>query len=40
MHLLDDIKAFLENSPTSWHAVQEMGNRLALKDFIPLDEEE
>ena len=39
-HLLEDFKAFLNASPTPWHAVQEMGNRLAVQDFIPLDETE
>ncbi len=38
--LLLDLKAFLERSPTSWHAVQQMGNRLASCDFSPLDEQE
>lgn len=36
-HLIEDLRAFLAASPTSWHAVQEMGNRLAMKDFIPLE---
>src|SRR5689334_23031162 len=39
-HILDDFKTFLNVSPTSWHAVQEMGNRLAIRDFSPLKEEE
>lgn len=39
-HILEDFKAFLENSPTSWHAVREMGNRFALRDFTPLHENE
>jgi aspartyl aminopeptidase len=39
-HILEDLKVFLENSPTAWHAVQEMGNRLASIDFTPLDESE
>jgi aspartyl aminopeptidase len=39
-HILADLKAFLDASPTSWHAVKEIGNRLALKDFHPLSEEE
>jgi aspartyl aminopeptidase len=36
--VIQDFKQFIERSPTSWHAVQEMGNRLALKDFTPLSE--
>lgn len=39
-HILEDLKKFLETSPTSWHAVQEIGNRLAGIDFIPLEETE
>jgi aspartyl aminopeptidase len=39
-HILTDLKAFLDTSPTSWHAVKEMGNRLALREFQPLYEEE
>jgi len=39
-HLLEDLKSFLNNSPTSWHAALEIGNRLALKEFIPLNENE
>ena len=35
-YLLEDFRAFLEASPTSWHAVKEIGNRLAEKEFIPL----
>lgn len=35
-HVIEDLRAFLSASPTSWHAVQEMGNRLALTDFTPL----
>jgi len=38
--ILTDLKAFLDASPTSWHAVKEMGSRLAMRDFEPLDEEE
>lgn len=38
--ILADFKAFLDASPTSWHAVKEIGNRLAIRDFIPLDESE
>lgn len=36
--MIEDFKQFIERSPTSWHAVQQMGNRLALKDFTPLYE--
>lgn len=39
-HILDEFKTFLDQSPTSWHAVRQMGNRLALHDFIPLSEHE
>lgn len=39
-HILTDFKEFLEDSPTSWHAAKQVGNRLAMKDFIPLDEKE
>ncbi len=39
-HLLTDLKAFLESSLTSWHAVQEIANRLAFCDFLLLNEEE
>lgn len=39
-HILEDLKAFLDTSPTSWHAASEMANRLAGLDFIPLDEKE
>jgi aspartyl aminopeptidase len=39
-HLLEDLRSFLDNSPTSWHAGLELGNRLALKEFTPLDERE
>lgn len=35
-YLLEDFRAFLGASPTSWHAVREIGNRLAEKEFIPL----
>jgi aspartyl aminopeptidase len=40
VHILEDLKAFLDASPTSYHATSQIGNRLALKEFIPLDEEE
>ena len=39
-HILGDFKTFLDASPTSWHAVKEMGNRLAIREFIPLNEGE
>lgn len=39
-HILSDFKAFLDASPTSWHAVKEIGNRLAIREFHPLNEEE
>ena len=39
-HILTDFKAFLDDSPTSWHAVKEIGNRLAIREFVPLNEEE
>ena len=38
-HILTEFKTFLDRSPTAWHAVKEIGNRLALHDFIPLDNE-
>jgi aspartyl aminopeptidase len=39
-HILADFKAFLDRSPTSWHAVTELGNRFADLDFTPLEEQE
>ncbi len=39
-HILEDLKLFLDNAPTAWHAVQQIGNRLALHDFTPLSEQE
>ncbi len=39
-HILTDLTAFLDSSPTSWHAAKEIGDRLALREFQPLDEEE
>ncbi|MGC1877967.1 MAG: M18 family aminopeptidase [Rhabdochlamydiaceae bacterium] len=39
-HILTDFKTFLDSSPTSWHAVKEIGDRLAIREFHPLDEEE
>jgi len=35
-HILEDLPHFLKESPTSWHATLEMGNRLASVDFSPL----
>lgn len=37
-HILTDLKIFLETAPTSWHATQEIGNRLAIHDFLPLED--
>ncbi|MDR2539753.1 MAG: M18 family aminopeptidase [Chlamydiales bacterium] len=37
-HILADLKTFLETAPTSWHAVQEIGNRLAIHHFQPLED--
>jgi aspartyl aminopeptidase len=37
---IEDLQAFLNASPTSWHAAAQIGNRLALHDFSPLEEEE
>ena len=39
-HLLEDFKNFLDHAPTSWHAAQEICNRLAAIDFTPLEEGE
>lgn len=39
-YLLEDLQRFLSSSPTSWHAVQQIGNRLAVVDFNPLEEAE
>jgi aspartyl aminopeptidase len=39
-HILTDLKTFLDTAPTSWHAVKEMGNRLALREFHPLQIDE
>ena len=38
--ILTDLKTFLDTSLTSWHAVKEIGNRLAFRDFQPLNEVE
>ena len=37
---IDDLKSFLDHSPTAWHAVNQIGNRLALHDYTPLSESE
>ncbi len=37
-YLLEDLQLFLDNSPTSWHCVRQLGNRLAIRDFSPLSE--
>ena len=37
---MNDFIQFLSRSPTAYHAVKEISNRLAEKDFIPLSEEE
>ncbi len=39
-HILEDFRQFLDSSPTSWHAAQEIGNRFANVDMTPLDESE
>ncbi len=39
-HILADFKTFLDQSPTSWHAVREIGNRLAICEYSPLNEGE
>jgi aspartyl aminopeptidase len=36
--LIEDFKSFLDTSPTSWHAVRQIANRLCLQDFEPLEE--
>lgn len=38
-HILSDLTDFLDQSPTPWHTVRQLGNRLACCDFIPLDEQ-
>lgn len=37
---LSDLLAFLQESPTAWHATQEIGNRLAQQDYTPLNEQD
>ncbi len=39
-HLIDDLIHFIQQSPTAWHAVQSVGERLASVDFIPIEEKE
>lgn len=36
--LVEDFLSFLATSPTSWHCVKQVGTRLSLKDFHPLEE--
>lgn len=36
--LIEDFRSFLDTSPTSWHAVRQVGTRLSLRDFLPLEE--
>ena len=36
--LIEDLKSFLDSSPTPWHCVQQIGNRLSMRDFSPLEE--
>ena len=38
--MLEDLRSFLSHAPTSWHAGIEISNRLASKDFSPLNEQE
>ncbi len=40
MHILEDFKSFLDHSPTSFHAAEQLAERLAVQDFQPLDEKE
>jgi len=40
MHILEDFKLFLDQSPTSYHAARQLAERLAMLDFHPLDEKE
>ncbi|MBS3904182.1 MAG: M18 family aminopeptidase [Simkania sp.] len=39
-HILEDLKHFLDNSPTSYHAIRQIANRLALCEYLPLQEKE
>ncbi|NGX46243.1 MAG: putative M18 family aminopeptidase 2, partial [Chlamydiae bacterium] len=36
-HILEEFSTFLKSSPTAFHATREMGMRLALHDFCPLE---
>ena len=38
--LLEDLKSFLDSSPTSWHCTREVQKRLVEKGFVPLQEKE
>src|SRR3990167_7851535 len=37
--LLKDFCTFLQDSPTAWHCVREVSNRLLQKNFQPLEEQ-
>ncbi len=39
-HILQDLKAFLDTSPTSYHAAMQLEERFLGKDFIPLSEKD
>ena len=39
-HLIEDLIHFIQQSPTPWHAVHSVGERLASVDFTPLEEDE
>jgi aspartyl aminopeptidase len=39
-HILSDLKTFLDESPTAWHAVKQLTYRLAICGFSPLVEGE
>jgi aspartyl aminopeptidase len=38
-HILEDLKSFIDSSPTSYHAVQQIANRLSLCDYLHLEED-
>lgn len=38
--IIDDLAGFMEDSPSPWHAVEQIGNRLAHYGFTPLYEED
>ena len=40
LHILEDLRTFLDASPTAWHASIQLSNRFAARDFIPLSEGE